>query len=80
MKPRYVYQLTPPGNPPGGVEPYSNLEALVADKESGFSATSRAIREARIKAGGYPVTVKGWQIDKKILKGKPDAALPQDLA
>lgn len=77
MKARYVYLLT---SPTGGVEPYSNLEALAADKESGFSSDTSAIRYARIKAGGFPVTVKGWQIDKKVLKGKPDATLPQDLA
>lgn len=80
MKPRYVYLLTPPADHAGGVELYSNLEALAADKASGLTATTAAIRAARKQTGGYPVTVKGWQIDKKILKGKPDATLPQDLA
>lgn len=57
------YDLHPPADETGGPWPFSSITKLVAHPQ--FPATRRAIEVARTKAGGYPVTVKRWRVERR---------------
>lgn len=69
MKARHIYLLVPVALSAGPWLAYSSLEALAADVENYFTGTTAAIRAARRKTKGWPVTVKGSVIHKLALKG-----------
>ena len=62
-KPRFIYLLSAATTTAAPLV-YASLEALTLDPASGFRATSAAIQAARKVAGGWPVLVKGYTINK----------------
>ncbi len=65
----HFYDLHPPAGTPGGPWPFSSITKLVA--HAAFPVTRRTIERA-VKDAGYPVEVKGWRIERRLMNPAPN--------